>query len=180
MRDGLSESFRAQASERILEILAGCTEYPSVRQIFLFCTLGSEPQTAPWMERFWRDGKSVSCPRTQRKGRMDFYEIQRMEDLLPGRYGILEPAETCPESIPDLDTWILTPGLWFDDRGYRLGYGGGFSGWIHGADFRRRIIWELDFPVSAGRRDGLYVPLTKGLERLVTEQGVYYFEEVGE
>ena len=120
MRDGLSESFRAQASERILEILAGCTEYPSVRQIFLFCTLGSEPQTAPWMERFWRDGKSVSCPRTQRKGRMDFYEIQRMEDLLPGRYGILEPAETCPESIPDLDTWILTAGLWLDSRGYRI------------------------------------------------------------
>ena len=57
---------------------------------------------------------------------MDFYEIQGKEDLLPGRYGILEPAEACPGSIPDADTWILTPGLWFDDRGYRIGYGGGF------------------------------------------------------
>ena len=179
MRDGLSESFRAQASERILEILAGYTEYPSVRQIFLFCTLGSEPQTAPWMERFWRDGKSVSCPRTQRKGRMDFYEIQRMEDLLPGRYGILEPAETCPESIPDLDTWILTPGLWFDDRGYRIGYGGGFYD-RYMERFPKAHYMGVGFSCQRRKERWPLCPFDQRLERLVTEQGVYFFEEVGE
>lgn len=179
LRDRLSESFRTQASERILEFLLGCREYQCVRQIFLFCTLGSEPQTASWMERFWRDGKSVSCPRTQEKRRMDFYEIQRKEDLLPGRYGILEPAEACLGSIPDADTWILTPGLWFDDRGYRIGYGGGFYD-RYMERFPMAHYIGVGFACQRRSEGWPLGPFDRRLERLVTEQGVYFFEEVGE
>ena len=47
-------------------------------------------------------------------------------NLLPGSFGILEPAEGSPEiAVCDIDAFIC-PGLAFDPRGGRLGRGRGF------------------------------------------------------
>jgi 5-formyltetrahydrofolate cyclo-ligase len=48
------------------------------------------------------------------------------ENLIPGAFGILEPAEGAPEvPIEKIDAFIC-PGLAFDQRGGRLGRGRGF------------------------------------------------------
>lgn len=45
---------------------------------------------------------------------------------MAGAFGVQEPASSCPEiSIADLDV-VVMPGLAFDQRGARLGYGGGY------------------------------------------------------
>jgi 5-formyltetrahydrofolate cyclo-ligase len=43
--------------------------------------------------------------------------------LEPGVWDIPVPLATAPEVLPDL---LLVPGLSFDRKGFRLGYGGGF------------------------------------------------------
>ena len=45
------------------------------------------------------------------------------EPLVPGTYGIPSPGLSARLVTPTL---LLVPGLWFDLRGGRLGYGGGF------------------------------------------------------
>lgn len=49
-------------------------------------------------------------------------------ELEKGRFGIPEPPPRCPELTPSQleNALILVPALAFDDRGYRLGYGGGY------------------------------------------------------
>ncbi len=42
------------------------------------------------------------------------------------RFGMLEPDLTWPVIAPDQVEMVLTPGLAYDRRGFRLGFGGGF------------------------------------------------------
>ncbi|MBW4519463.1 MAG: 5-formyltetrahydrofolate cyclo-ligase [Scytolyngbya sp. HA4215-MV1] len=46
--------------------------------------------------------------------------------LRTGKYGILEPLPDAPVLSPEAVDLILVPCVACDDRGYRLGYGGGF------------------------------------------------------
>ncbi|MGB3561143.1 MAG: 5-formyltetrahydrofolate cyclo-ligase, partial [Geitlerinemataceae cyanobacterium] len=46
--------------------------------------------------------------------------------LQSGAYGILEPHRDLPQIVPESVDLILVPAVACDDRGYRLGYGGGF------------------------------------------------------
>ena len=52
--------------------------------------------------------------------------IDSLNDLAPGRFGILEPTAQCEEIIPDEHTLCICPALCCDMRGYRLGFGGGY------------------------------------------------------
>ncbi len=118
-------------------------EYQCVRQIFLFCTLGSEPQTASWMERFWRDGKSVTVLVHFRRpnGVLRVRRKRICSRVVMGFWNHGGMSARGPRRrYMDADAGTL-----FDGRGYRIGYGGGFydrymtrfprliiSGWVCG------------------------------------------------
>lgn len=55
---------------------------------------------------------------------LKFRDPGSLQAMLPGAFGILEPAPTLPEATA-LD-WLIVPALLADPRGHRLGYGAGF------------------------------------------------------
>ena len=90
-------------------------------------------------------------------------------ELAPGAYGILEPSSDAPLYAREEDSTALclVPGVVFDRRGYRIGYGGGyydhflhsFSGSVAGIVYRDFILPEIpygrfDLPLPVMFTDG--------------------------
>ncbi len=61
------------------------------------------------------------------RGIMDFYRYEKLEDLIPNRFNILEPKPLSHNLIaPQALEVILVPLVGFTGRGARLGMGGGY------------------------------------------------------
>jgi 5-formyltetrahydrofolate cyclo-ligase len=86
------------------------------------------------MEQAWKSGRTVYLPRVRRRepGVMDFVPCESLTELVPAAFGLREPPENLPgfgaeeagkTFAPDI---LVVPGLAFDKRGMRLGFGGGY------------------------------------------------------
>jgi 5-formyltetrahydrofolate cyclo-ligase len=105
--------------------LVATAEYRSCRRLVAYAELAGELPLGPVIERARADGKALLWPRLRPDGGLDFAPCERVEELVPGRYGVREPARTTPSATPGPDLLLLVPGLAFDAAGGRLGRGGG-------------------------------------------------------
>jgi len=87
-----------------------------------------EWDTAPLIEKAWRDRKMVALPKTVPAAReLDFYVIENFSQLKSGYAGIWEPdALTCKPIEKNALDLIIVPGVVFNKAGYRIGFGGGY------------------------------------------------------
>lgn len=98
------------------------------QRVMLYAPFRGELDTWPvatWLEA---RGCSVVLPIVKRRDRSIIPAmIQGLDSLLPGAYGIMEPAPGAYTELPveQLDA-VVVPGVGFDGRGYRIGYGGGY------------------------------------------------------
>ena len=102
-----------------------------VKNVLIYVSTKGEVDTLGLIEEFFKLGKIVYVPKVIdiKTGLMRFYKISSLEDLEPGCMNILEPKkslEILDESLIDDSFVIVMPGLAFDKKGHRLGYGGGF------------------------------------------------------
>ncbi len=116
----------SQVGLAMADILAANPEWMRGRRVGLFAGLADEPDTRPLLTLIQRAGKEVFFPRCQADGRLAMARLEDGSDLVPGRFGILEPPRDAPCcSLLELDL-IFIPGVAFDRYGGRLGRGGGF------------------------------------------------------
>lgn len=124
----LSPAERKLESEAVLKKLVSHPRFKKAKSILSYIALESEVETGPVIEAARADGKRVYAPLIdQKRGGIQMIEIEGLEGLRPGSYGILEPAYD-PKRIgdpKDLEL-ALIPGLGFDREGGRLGRGKGY------------------------------------------------------
>jgi len=128
-RDAMDAGARAALSWAITRDIAGLDAYRRSRVVMAYVTFGSEFQTGAFIRHALGAGKTLILPRVNRATRMlELYEVREpARDLGPGVWGILEPKpDRCARVEPDVVDVVLVPGLAFDARRRRLGYGGGF------------------------------------------------------
>jgi 5-formyltetrahydrofolate cyclo-ligase len=126
-RDALKPIQRAAMSVAICESLITRKAYHQAKTVAVFVTYQSEVNTLPIIQDIIHKGKVPAVPRITGKGKMEFYKIADPDnDLVPGTYGIREPKKGLRKvKAEDIDL-LVTPGAVFDNRGYRVGYGGGY------------------------------------------------------
>lgn len=124
----------AETDRKICENLLTSDAYKSAKTIFSYVSVGEETDTLRFIDSAFADGKTVCVPRTSGRGElahMDAIPLTRDEYLAmlespSGVFGIPAPPDDKPAIAPkDLDL-VIVPSLAIDDRGIRLGYGGGY------------------------------------------------------
>jgi 5-formyltetrahydrofolate cyclo-ligase len=124
LREGLSPEDRSRRSGAVAEALFGLPEVRGAGVVALFSSFGSEIDTAPIIERAHAEGRRVLLPYLD-EGVMEVAEHRPGDDLVPSSYGPAEPSRREAVDPGEVDAAVV-PGLAFDRRGRRLGYGAGF------------------------------------------------------
>ncbi|WNS74297.1 5-formyltetrahydrofolate cyclo-ligase [Bacillus sp. DTU_2020_1000418_1_SI_GHA_SEK_038] len=128
-------------------------------------TISKQPEVDTYqiIRRAWEEGKRIVIPKCLPKTReMVFRTLCRFDQLESVYYGLLEPIESETNEVsPDDIDLIIVPGLAFTEKGYRLGFGGGYydrfltkyNGYTLSLAFQDQIMEKLpveghDIPVS--------------------------------
>ena len=121
----LPESVKTRADEQLTQRLLELPAFQEAKTLATYLSFDHEFSTASLIQAALQLGKRVCVPRTYPQGRMEFVEYD--PDILEKtRFGLLEPNEKgklVDKSQIDL---IHVPGLVFQSKGYRIGYGGGY------------------------------------------------------
>jgi len=101
--------------------------WSTAKTVLLFAPLPDELDIWPLLARGIAAGKTMALPAmisgTNSYTTRQVSDLER--DLITGKFGIREPAATCPEVPLNRLDLALVPGVAFDPRGGRLGRGKG-------------------------------------------------------
>ncbi len=123
-RRGLDISYRLERDIMIYNSLMEIPVIAEAETVFTYVSTEIEVDTILFIEAMLSFGLTVAVPKCEGK-EMRFIAINSLADLQTGAFGILEPKGT--EEITDYKRSVcITPALSFDEKGYRMGYGGGY------------------------------------------------------
>ena len=123
---GLSWLYREKADRAIRFHIYGWSLYRAAGTVFCYAGTDREIDTQELLNSALVEGKRLVLPVCTGPGEMEAREIKSMDDLIPGKYGILSPGPGCPAVPPEDIDLAFIPCASGNSRGERLGYGGGF------------------------------------------------------
>lgn len=125
-REALDPAVRRVASRRIVEAVLARGAFRRARSVMAYASFGSEVDTSTLWQAVLADGRTLLLPRIDRsRDAIRVYAVRDLaRDLETNRWGIAEPRpEACAEVGPAELDFVFVPGVAFDARGGRLGYG---------------------------------------------------------
>jgi 5-formyltetrahydrofolate cyclo-ligase len=123
-RDALGAGERGERSRRIAERAAALPEVLEAGTVMAFWSFGSEVETAPLIERLHEAGTRIVLPRIQ-GGDVVAVPYVPGDPVAAAAFGAMEPSAPGIVEPGQVDL-VVVPGVAFDRRGARIGYGGGF------------------------------------------------------
>ena len=101
-------------------------EYQEAQTVFCFVGTDREIDTQPILEDALAAGKTLCVPLCTEPGRMESRQITDLNQLVPGRCGLLEPTADTPVIPVDAIDFAVLPCVTCNYLGQRLGHGGGY------------------------------------------------------
>lgn len=174
-RDALTD--RGPRSLLVLEHALQLPEFGAAGTVLIYVSARSEVRTRETIAELLADRKSIVVPWCRDDEHLDLFHLHSLQDLVPGRFGILEPradlrADPHRVIAPTRLDLLLLPGAAFDRRGGRIGYGRGY--------FDRLLAQTRPDALKAGLAFDCQLvdevpmgPHDVRLDVVVTEVGVY-------
>lgn len=150
-RRGMTQQEWQTSSAAITERILSWSAYREANILLLYYPIGREILLQPVLEDALSSGKTLFLPRTNPDFTLSFFEVEDLSALQDGPMGTKEPAGG---TIYDKEQGglCLVPGLCFDFRGGRLGYGKGcydrflknFKGTIAAPSYDWALLSDID------------------------------------
>jgi len=171
-REALSEKTLRRQSDRVIARLQTLPQFAAAKTVHCYVSWRHEVATHDFIRNMLDQGKRVVVPVVNLPERTLLHaSIASFDELLPGAYGILEPRPAARRlvEVEKLDL-VCVPGVAFDLRGHRLGYGGGFYDAFLAQTAAVKIGLAFDFQVleAIPTRDA-----DEQVDLIVSEKQVY-------
>ena len=128
----ITNDYIKASSKEITRSLLGTDEFKAASTIMCYLSLGQEVDTKMIIDECLKEKKTVLIPIILKNDDGTSYmEASQLldpeSDLAPGTMGILEPkSRSIRIRDPKIIDLVIVPGLAFDKKGNRLGYGAGY------------------------------------------------------
>lgn len=126
-RDALTAEEVSERSAKIGERVLELDMFQSAEIIHSYVPIAykKEVDTRPLIQKILESDKTVVVPKMASETQLEHYQLRKLSDLIPNKWGIPEPAGGMLIAPTDMDL-ILVPMLAGDKSKNRLGYGKGF------------------------------------------------------
>jgi len=127
-RSALEPEQVALASRQVCALVAARPAFANARRVALYSALAGEIDLSPLAEQLRARGDRAFYPRIERRDPplLAFHQVDDAKSLLLSPWGIPTPPQDAPcIALEELELFVV-PGLGFDRRGGRLGFGKGF------------------------------------------------------
>jgi 5-formyltetrahydrofolate cyclo-ligase len=188
LRDGLSPDVRKERSLQlcgqveieVLSVLRKRRNRPL--NICAYAPFRSEASPLPLIIKCWEMGDQTFAPRILSgiEG-MELRKVEELSNWIPGKWGVPEPDPmhtSIRNGTQQLDV-VLVPGIAFNEKGGRLGYGGGYYDRLYAEERRsnnRETFWIGFAFASQVVSEPLPIePHDLRLNGLATEERVIWF-----
>ena len=127
LRNNLTKDEFNKANLIITKKIIKSDIYKEAKSIFIYVSYGSEVGTIEIINDALASNKEVYVPKMDEKIKeMDAIRIHNFKNMVVNKWGILEPANVDKSLIGSKFDLIILPGVAFDVKGNRIGYGGGY------------------------------------------------------
>lgn len=131
LRNAMDERIKAELDTKLCTRLISTVSYRFSDTVLLYSPIKSEVDITSVALAALRSGKRIAYPKCHDDFTVSFHYVTSVSDLVPGKFGILEPDGKLPifehSSVIKKESCIcLIPALIFDREGYRVGYGKGY------------------------------------------------------
>ncbi len=161
-------------NSKIRKNLESLAEYQNSDIIFFYVSFGKEVDTIELIKDLLSRGKKVIIP-YYTGSEYSLSYLEDLEDLELGRLGILEPRKNKIKKADMISIdIIIAPGVGFDKKGNRIGYGeGNYDKFMKDSDILKIALcyeFQLFEDIPYGKHD---IPM----DIIVTEKKTYRIKE---
>ena len=139
---GVYEVFKK--SNDIISKLVSLQEFKKAKKLLCYISFDNEVYTHGLIKKYVKE-KDIAVP-VVRGNELILSYIKEWGELTTGAYGILEPKEIRKANLNDIEIAII-PGIAFDNRGYRIGYGKGYFDRLLSKMNALKIALAFDFQI---------------------------------
>ncbi len=123
-REAINKEFKLAYDTAICDKLDVLISNKNCQVVHAYIPMENEIDIRPLLAKLLAKGIKVITPKTLKNRELQHLELTSLDSLEDGIYGTSHPADA--KVYSDSFDLIIVPGLAFDAKNYRLGYGGGY------------------------------------------------------